>query len=84
MTDKPQLNPESRARRLQEVHERMVKDARRMVELLGAHDTAGVLLGAVKVVLEDSVGRERAAELLGDVAGRLTQHDGPPLDAQRN
>jgi hypothetical protein len=79
----PEQDPQ-RAKKLADVHERTVKDAREMVKRLGPHDTAGVLLGAMLVVLQDALGREAALALLRELVAKLEMHDGPPPGAQRN
>jgi hypothetical protein len=73
-----------RARKVEAAHAAMVKDATVMVRLLGVHDTAAVLLGALRVVLIDMLGRKGALELLRAVVGRLEEHDGPPPKWERN
>jgi hypothetical protein len=79
----PEPDPQ-RAKELAEAHERMVGVARKLVKRLGAHDAAGVLLGAIHTVFLDALGRDRARELLREVAERLLTHDGLPPGAQRN
>jgi hypothetical protein len=79
-------NPESEQHdeKVQAAHERLVRVCALMRHKFTALETAGIVLGAVKVVLEESEGRKRANDLLREVVGRLGPYDGPPPGAERN
>lgn len=83
MPNKSGDEQERRARRIQELHERLLKDAGVMTKVLDVEAIAGVFLATAWAVIRDTTDRERAYTTLAQVLEGLRQHDGPAPGAER-
>jgi hypothetical protein len=78
----PEQDPQ-RAAKLEEATERVAKQALVMVDMMGPHDAAGVILAAIWSVLSEELGSAPAHALLTQVIAGLELRD-PAAGAGRN